>query len=401
MIKRKKGATLAKWKFAAIGCVTLAALIGIWVAVSAFLEPSLSPDFENKLTSASPAEQQQLIAGEAEHLGVSALSVTVVQGTSEPQSQYFGRARDGGLMQMASLSKAVAAATILILAEQQGVGLDADIRGQITSLDVADLQGGDRPVTLRQLLSHTTGSSQSGYPGYPRDGAIPTTAEVISAPPRFIDSPLAFDGEPGAFRYSGGGYTIAQLWAEDVAGKAFEDVAQELLLTPLAMTESTFAQHLDETSVASVTIVGADSGLAVTQGVFAPLNDSWHVYPEKAAAGLWSTTEDYSRFVVALLDAAAGEPSPIPAEIAMAMITPEAETDFSPGTSYGLGVMIEPSSDGASLEVWHTGANAGYRAIFVARPAAGNTARKVVVVAGNTASAAQLNQAVAQGLLAD
>lgn len=390
---------MAKWKLAAIGCVTVAGLIGTWVAVSALIEPSLSPEFENKLTSAAPAEQRQLIADEAEHLGVTALSVTVIDGTSEPQSQHFGRARDGGLMQMASLSKAVASATVLILAEQRGVGLDADVRGQITSLDIAGLQGGDRPVTLRQLLSHTTGSSQSGYPGYPRDGAVPTTAEVISAPPRFIDPPLAFDGEPGAFRYSGGGYTIAQLWAEDVAGKPFEDIAQELLLTPLGMAKSTFAQPLDETSVAAQTIVGADSGLDVTQGIFAPLSDSWHVYPEKAAAGLWSTTEDYARFVTAMLDAAAEEPSPIPTDIARAMITPEAETDFSPGSFYGLGVLIEPASDEAPLELWHTGANAGYRTIFIARPASSEAARKIVVVAGNTASAAQLNHAVAEVLL--
>ncbi len=390
---------MSKWKIVIAAVLAVILLPAAGFGIASYFEPSLDPGFEQKLAKAEPEGIRELIAAEAENLGVTALSVTVLEAGQEPQSHYFGRAKQGGLMQVASLSKAVAATAILILAEQQGVGLDGDIRGQVTSVDIASLEGGDRPVTLRQLLSHTTGASQSGYPGYPRGSALLSTADVIDAPPRIFESQLVFDGVPGEFRYSGGGYTIAQLWAEDTTGKSFEAIADELLLGSLGMEQSTFAQPLDEADIAPLAMVGADSGFAPTQGVFSAIENSWHVYPEKAAAGLWSTSEDYARFAAALLDAAAGEENPIPAKIARAMLTPEAETDFMPGTRYGFGVMLTPKGDGGIANVWHTGANAGYRTLFMARPGSAEKPRRVVVSLGNTARAAELNQAIGKVLL--
>ncbi len=390
---------MSKWKIVIAGLLAIVLLPAAGLGIASLFGPSLDPAFEQKLTDAEREGIPELIAAEAKNLGVTALSVTVLEADREPQNHYFGRAKQGGLMQVASLSKAVAATVILILAEQRGVSLDQDIRGQITSVDIASLEGGNRPVTLRQLLSHTTGASQSGYPGYPRNSALLSTADVIDAPPRIFESQLTFDGIPGEFRYSGGGYTIAQLWAEDTTGQNFETLADELLLGPLGMTQSTFAQRTIEADIAPLTVVGADSGFAPTQGIFSAIENSWHIYPEKAAAGLWSTSEDYARFVAALLDAAAGEESAIPTEIAKAMLTPEAETDFMPGTHYGFGVMLSPDGNGDIANVWHTGANAGYRTLFMTRPASPKKPRRVVVSLGNTANAADLNRAIGTALL--
>ncbi len=390
---------MSKAKGCILAGLAITALITSAFIIARLFEPSVDPEFEENLTQSPPSNVQNLIAEEADKLGVTAMAVTVINGDAAPQTHYIGRAHENGLMQLASLSKAVSATVILIVAEQNGVGIDDDIRAQIVSIDIAALDGGDRPVTLRQLLSHTTGASQSGYPGYPRDGDIPTTAQVIGSPPRFFEFPLEFDGTPGKFRYSGGGYTIAQLWVEDVTGKSFEAVAQDMLFAPLGMQQSTFAQSSDPEDFAPYAIVGADSGFAPTQGVFSSLEDSWHIYPEKAAAGLWSTSNDYAKFVAALMDSAAGAENPIPSAIAQAMITPEAETDFAPGMHYGMGVMLSLDDNEDAQEVWHTGANAGYRAIFIARPATNETPRRVVVVASNTASAAYLNRATATALI--
>nr|WP_298927550.1 serine hydrolase domain-containing protein [uncultured Erythrobacter sp.] len=381
--------------------IGLALLLGIVaLVIASIFEPSVDPDFEQNLTSASPAKTEQLIAGEAEKLGITALSVTVIDGDKDPQNLYFGRAHKDGVMQVASLSKAVASTVILMVADAQNVGLDDDIREQVTSLDIASLDGGDRPVTLRQLLSHTTGASQSGYPGYPRDGDIPSTSDVINAPPRFIESQLAFDGEPGKFRYSGGGYTIAQLWAEDVSGQSFEALAQDVLLAPLAMTQSTFAQPLGSDGLAPLNIVGADAGFDPTEGIFSSLNDSWHIYPEKAAAGLWTTPQDYARFVAAIMDAAVGAENAIPASVATEMIKPVAKTGWEPGSYYGLGVMISVTDGGEVSEISHTGANAGYRSLFLAQPETEGRTRRVVVVSANTATSAYLNRAIGNAMMA-
>lgn len=378
--------------------------VTLWFVLAGLTEPSVDPDFEADLTAAAPADVEGVIAQQAEKLGITALSVAVIDGEENIQNFHIGRARENGLMQAASLSKAAAAATILLVADQQGVTLDDDIRPQITSLDISAIEGGNRPVTLRQLLSHTTGASQSGYPGYPRSDALPSTADVIRNPPQMIESQLEFSGEPGEFRYSGGGYTIAQLWAEDVTGKSFDVIADEVLLGPLGMADSTFAQPIESAAIAPSSIVGADAPFTLTEGIFSSLDDSWHNYPEKAAAGLWSTPQDYALFVTALLDAAEGADNTsstvIPTAIAQQMVAPQAETKWEPGSYYGLGVMVTMNDADERLSLSHTGANAGYRSFFNAREASPESGRRVVVVFANTATAANLNKAIGAALMA-
>ncbi|MEM6475658.1 MAG: serine hydrolase domain-containing protein [Pseudomonadota bacterium] len=374
-----------------------ALLTAALLALSGCGDPTLDPQFAEQLSAAKPDEVGSLIESEAKRLDVTAMNIAIVDGDGPAQVYHFGRAKPGGLMQVASLSKTVAAAVILTHAQRQSVGLDDDIRTQVTSVDIAALEGGNRPVTLRQLLSHTTGSSQSGYPGYPRGYDFPNAAEVVDNPPRFFESALVFDGEPGEFRYSGGGYMIAQLWAEDTSGKAFEHLARELVFEPLGMEKSTFAQPIDPEAIAPLQIIGADAGLSLFQGVFAAVEDSWHVYPEQAAAGLWTTATDYAIFASALLQAAEGNSDAIPQAVARAMITKQA--DMGEGRAYGLGTMLRFAGNGALKSVSHTGANTGYRAYFAARPASREFSQRIVVSIANTTSGESLNAAIVDALL--
>jgi len=355
-------------------------------------QPSVSPEFRSELETTAPNERLRLIEDEAQRIGVTALSFTILESGKEIESFYFGRAEPNGLMQVASLSKTVAAAVILAFAERKSVGLDDDIRGQISSLDIAALQGGNRPLTLRQLLSHTTGSSQSGYPGYPRGTPLPSTAQIIIDPPRIFESPLVFDGEQGEFRYSGGGYMIAQLWAEDVSGKPFAELAEDILLEPLDMQQSTFAQPIDDAEIAPLTVVGADASFDIFDGVFSSVEDGWHNYPEQAAAGLWTTSEDYARFAIALIEAANGAENAIPSSMAQAMITRQADLDQ--GQAYGLGTQLTFKDDGDLRFVSHSGANTGYRALFSVRPQSVDKPIRAVVSIANTVSGAGLNEAI-------
>lgn len=390
---------MKKWKTVLLTVVAGSILLAGVFVFHGNSQPALDPELRGKVANVAPDELQKIVAAEAEKLGVTALSITLIEGTAPAQSHYIGRAQAGGLMQAASLSKAVAAAVILIIADKEGVGIDDDIRPQVTSLDFASLEGGDRPITLRQLLSHTTGASQSGYPGYPRGDELPSTAEVIGAPPRFFESRLTFDGTPGEFRYSGGGYTIAQLWAEDMTGEDFAALAERHLLEPLGMEQSTFAQPIDPSAIAPLKIVGADSEFDPMSGVFSSLDDSWHNYPEQAAAGLWTTSHDYARFAAALVDAASGVENAISQKIAHEMISPQVETGWETGSHYGLGIMVKLDEDGAVTDVSHTGANAGYRALFIAKPASAETQRRVVAIMANTASSPQLNREIGEALV--
>jgi len=166
--------------------------------------------------------------------------------------------------QAGSISKPVAALTVIRLADSGALALDWDVNDQLSSWQ---LPGGDG-VTPRRLLSHTAGLGVPFCPGYPEGKSVPSLVDELSG--------VGIEGQLGEFRYSGGGYALLQLLVEDVAGSSFADVARELVLEPLGMTRSTFVQS------------------------------GGRVYPEQAAAGLWTTAADLGRFVSELQRGVAG-----------------------------------------------------------------------------------------------
>lgn len=326
---------------------------------------------------------------------VRAAAVTILDG-GVPFSHFIGGADERSPFQAASLSKAVAAAGILSLMAREGIDIDEDIRGRFVALDVRAIPGGDQPLTVRELLSHTAGATQGGYPGYRRGSALPTSAQVVTDPPSRLVSAVTLNGVKGVFDYSGGGYQIAQVLAEDISGQSFADLMAELIFVPLGMEHSTFAQPIDPNAIAPLRIIGADSGIRPSEGVFRSLKDDWHDYPEQAAAGLWTTSGDYARFVKAVIDAAQGEPSALSSSIGQAMLTPVAYPGWAKdGEAYGLGVLLRPDADGTIIGMSHSGLNAGYRSLFDAA-----IDRDMIVVSlTNAPGGAAFNAEVVEGLM--
>lgn len=175
--------------------------------------------------------------------------------------------------QAGSLSKTLTAALALELVERGELRLDSEIRG----------------ATLRELLGHTAGVNVPFYPGYPQGDPVPTLAQSLegvdpaTTPAVTVDSKVA-----GRFRYSGGGYAIVQQLIEDLTGDPFAETARRVVLEPLRMTRSSFAQPPE--------FLGDSAAWA-----------DWRFYPEQAAAGLWTTPADLARLVCALLTRSAAE----------------------------------------------------------------------------------------------
>ncbi|MEM6914902.1 MAG: serine hydrolase, partial [Pseudomonadota bacterium] len=177
-------------------------------------------------------------------------------------------------------------------------------------------------------------------------------------------------------------------------GNDFSAIADELLLTPLGMTESTFAQPID----ASLRIVGADADFAPHRALFSSVENSWYNYPEKAAAGLWTTAEEYGVFARALLKAAGGQETAIPVSVSEAMLTPVVTPDWASDAEtirYGLGVVLELDERGDVVSVAHSGGNTGYKSYFTAIPQTGD----VIVSMGNTEGSSPLNVAIVNALI--
>ncbi|MEM7730838.1 MAG: serine hydrolase domain-containing protein [Pseudomonadota bacterium] len=358
--------------------------------------PRGSPEATSRIAAAEATNRvETLLRERAQHHAVTAASITVISPDVASASYFIGTANESGLMQAASLSKAVAAAGILTLMEREGLSIDADIRDRFTSIDIQQLRG-DKPLTVRELLSHTGGATQGGYPGYRRGKPLPASAAIVTDPPHRLVSAVELSLPKGEFHYSGGGYQIAQVLAEDISGQPFAELMEALVFDPLGMTASTFAQPIDPDSVAPLTIIPADSGARLSEGLFRPLREDWLDYPEQAAAGLWTTSADYARFVDAVLDAAAGRPSRVSPTVANAMLRPVAAmSPDADSPSYGLGLMLRVDTDGTVTSISHSGLNAGYRALFEADP----QSERIVVSLTNAPGGTAFNREAVDGLL--
>lgn len=273
----------------------------------------------------------------------------------------------GLLFQAGSISKPVTALAALELAARGQADLDGDVNAQLTTWQVP----GPHPATLRQLLGHTSGMGVPFFPGYPQGGDVPALHQVLDGLPPSATPPVrAGAAARGRFCYSGGGYAIVQQLIADVTGLPFAQAARALVLEPLGMTRSTFEQPLP--------------------GHLHPeaARRDWHVYPESAAAGLWTTPEDLARFVCALQAALAGRPSAGPARTARQMLARHAPLPakgtwnllpllgMRPPDSFGLGMFLH-GSDRFS----HIGDAASFFSVLTASARDGSGA--VVMTAAN------------------
>jgi CubicO group peptidase (beta-lactamase class C family) len=254
--------------------------------------------------------------------------------------------------QAASISKPVSASAVLRLVEAGQLDLDEDVNAYLRSWKVPQNGSWQPRVTLRLLLCHGAGMTVHGFPGYPRDAEVPTLVQVLEGGQHANTDPIRVDTLPGTqFRYSGGGYCIVQQILMDVTGQPFPQLMRELVLDPLGMQQSTFEQPLPHT-LAPVAATAYRPGARAVFG-------KWHIYPEMAAAGLWTTPSDLARFALALQSAWAGRSTDfLSQETVRSMLTPQVES-FT-----GLGPRLD--GQGNSARFSHSGGNEGFRCFLEA-----------------------------------
>lgn len=295
-----------------------------------------------------------VVKAEMQRRQIPGLSIAIIEGGKIVKAQGYGVTERGGstavtpstLFQAGSVSKPVAALGALHLVSQGKLALDEDVNQKLLSWKVPDNPlTADKKVTLRGLLSHTAGLTVHGFPGYASDAPVPTVVQVLDGAKPANSAPVRVDFTPGSkWRYSGGGYTVMQQLVTDVTGKPFAAVMHDAVLEPLGMTASSFAQP-----------PVAASARATAAGYYAdrkPVAGRWHIYPEMAAAGLWTNPSDLARFAIGIQRSLAGTANPvIPAALTRAMLTEQKDGD-------GLGVFLKGA--GKTLEFSHGGRDEGF-----------------------------------------
>lgn len=347
-------------------CLPLALIVGCILASPAVTSgepdaPAYASKLRRKVVFDGVATQGFGIEERMRHYAVPGVSVAVVENCEVVDAHGFGEATPQGApvhaatqFQAGSVSKVVTAAGALKMVEDDALSLDDDVSQYLRAWTLPRPERfGQDPVTLRHLLTHSAGLTVAGFKGYPIGTTLPTLVQVLEGAPPANTDPVRLDAAPGAdWRYSGGGFVVTQLLIEDVSKRSFEDLMEDRVLRPAGMRHSSFAPSVQPSRASDA-----------AQGTLAdgtPIPGGWRLYPEQAAAGLWSTPTDLSRFAIELVRSMRGEQGALLAQATAA------EMMRRQVGAWGLGV--EVSTDKAPRKFSHTGAPVGYRTLWLMFP---------------------------------
>jgi CubicO group peptidase (beta-lactamase class C family) len=264
-----------------------------------------------------------------------------------------------------SISKQFTAATVLLLQQEGKLSLDDPVAKYIPGLT----RGNE--VTIRQLLSHT-----SGYQDFWPQDYVPPTMEKAITPQGILDrwakQPLDF--EPGTrWQYSNTNFEIAALIVEKVSGKPFYQFVRTRLLDPLGMSSAVDFDTKGPTSVEPVGYMRYGLG---------PLRPATSTGPGwmYGAGELAMTARDLAKWDIAMINRSLLEPESYRAMETAVLLKSGVSTD------YGLGVDVDMSGGHRAIE--HSGEVAGFTAENIVYP--DDSAAVIVLTNQDAASASTL-----------
>lgn len=301
------------------------------------------------------------LAERMKHYKVPGVSIAVINNGKIEWAKGYGVRESGTnfpvtpetLFQAASISKPIAAMAALRLVENGKIDLDENVNKKLTSWKIPENEfTKEEKVTLRRLLSHNAGLSVSGFPGYnSAANPMPTVLQILDGSPPANTKPVRVIRTPGTqWSYSGGGFTVVQQLLIDVTGKSFPGLMRETVLKKLGMKNSTYEQPLPKALYYKVAKAHDEKGEKIA--------GDWHVYPEMAAAGLWTTPSDIARFAIELQQARAGKSKRV---LSPGMVR---QTLTKQSGNWGLGITV--TGEGKAARFSHGGSNEGYRNTMIA-----------------------------------
>jgi len=262
------------------------------------------------------------------------LSVVVIRKNKIQVTEHFGYADleakkqigQGTIYKAASLGKPIFSYIVVALEQQGVIDLDKPLYLYYGEAYVKD-DYNSKDITARMVLSHTTGLPNLGSQAKPN---------------------LLF--KPGTgFEYSGHGYEYLQTVIENITGKKLNELAKNIVFDPLYMTASSYAWRNDYENVISHS--------------YGNQKDKYKVESESeaghAAWSLYTTPEDYSKFVSHIMKSAKNGGS-----VASQLLNPN--IDVAKGVKWGLGWGIQDTEPYKSF--WHWGSMAGFKHYVVGYP---------------------------------
>lgn len=248
---------------------------------------------------------------------------------------------------VASITKLFTATVLMALVEEGLLALDEPIAEHLPSFAAGDR----RAVTLRRLLSHT-----SGLPDLLRlwidwpDRAARRLA-VLEAPLR---------NPPGtAFEYSCIGYIVAGFLAEQVSRRTLSELVQERICRPLGLADTGYCPSVDQVARTAATEYQPSEGRGMVRGSVHDEN-SWSLGGTAGNAGIFSTAADLARFGETVRRGGEMDGTRILQDATVSeMLRDQLPEGVDPGFRHGLGFRIGDATFmgalAASGAVGHTG----------------------------------------------
>jgi CubicO group peptidase (beta-lactamase class C family) len=204
------------------------------------------------LTSANAAAASQtdsqfsavdgFIEAEMRALNIPGLALGIVHGDQIVHLRGFGIADPNGRavtpqtpFVLGSTSKAFTALAVMQLVEQGKIDLDAPVRRYLAWFQLT-AGGASPPVTIRNLLHHTSGLSQASGRENLADGDASTDA--LERNVRRLATARPTVSAETEFQYSNANYDVLGLIVQTVAGQSFENYIRTQVFAPLAMQHS-------------------------------------------------------------------------------------------------------------------------------------------------------------------
>jgi len=317
----------------------------------------LSPELSQRI--------DKIAADVLSQTGVPSASVAIVQNGEIAYIHAYGDARlepraaaaPAMRYSIGSISKQFTAASILLLQEEHKLSLDDKVSRFLPTLTRAN------EVTIRQLLSHT-----SGYQDYwPQDYVMPNMLQPVTAEKildQWAHKPLDFD--PGSrWQYSNTNFVIAGLIVEQTSHKPLLQFLQERIFTPLGMKS---VANIDQEKLGDTDAAGyLHYGLGPLRP--APKEGKGWLF---AAGELAMPVEDLARWDISIIGQKLLQPA------SYRELETEVLLNNGQGTQYGLGVQVAGQS--------------GHRALFHGGEVSGFTAQNTVFPDERVAVAVLTNQ---------
>ncbi|KZS42463.1 hypothetical protein AWE51_03195 [Aquimarina aggregata] len=301
------------------------------------------------------------------HYGIPGVSIAIIHNSEIAWAKGYGvmdkeskvPVTEQTLFQAAATSMPVTAYGALRLVEQNKVVLDENINRYLKSWKVPENEfTKGKKVTIKNLLNHSAGIYPRGTGSYNANEKTPTLVDILNGTYPAKNEPITTNKEPGeSVRFAYASYVPIQQMMLDVEGKTFPEIMHEHVLQPLEMNNSTFNQ-----SLTTAQLTKAATGY-LTDGSM--VKGRRKIQPSMASAGLWTTAQDYAKFLTNVQQTLEGKNTKgLSKDLTELMGTPYGVSNTAWSFTLGLGFQLLNRK--GEIYLRHHGWNTGFYAEIVA-----------------------------------